>query len=141
MGKHFSCQKFSKNKINDFFTLKDWTTDLFDFAQLVHVTLVGFHAVLGQVQVGRVLAQLLLVLRHFLDHLRQISHALLVSLRHSLRVYELLQVLSHIPEINSRYGKQACCWVNSQLKEKFNQPIHITQKSDVFAGSPIITFS
>lgn len=45
-------------------------SNLFDFAQFVDVALVTFHAVLGQVQVSRVLAELFLILRHLFYHLR-----------------------------------------------------------------------
>lgn len=55
--------------------------DLFHFAQLIDVTLVTLHAVFRQMKIRRVVAQLLLVLRHFLDHLRQVFHGRLIANR------------------------------------------------------------
>lgn len=69
---------------------------LFDLAEFVDVPLVPFHAVLGEVEVRRVFAQLFLVLGHLFDHLREVSHALLVPLRHPLGFGELLQILRHV---------------------------------------------
>ena len=52
---------------------------LLHLAQLVNVALVVLHALLGQVEVGGELGQLLLVLGHLLDHLTQGSHVALIS--------------------------------------------------------------
>lgn len=71
---------------------------LLDLAKFVDVALVPFHTVLGQLQMRRVFAQLLLILRHLLDHLGQIPHTLFVALRHSLRFRELFQILRNVPE-------------------------------------------
>lgn len=81
--------------------VKSWTnkikifTNLFNFAQLVDVPLVSLHAVFGQMEVGRVFGQLLLILGHFLDHGRQILHRLFVALRHAFRICKLLQVFGN----------------------------------------------
>ena len=52
---------------------------LLHFAEFVDIALVVLHALLGQVQVGGELGQLLLVLGHLLDHLTQGSHVALIS--------------------------------------------------------------
>ena len=47
---------------------------LLNTTQFIHVTLVLLHAVLRQMEMCGVFAQLLLILRHFLNHLRQVAH-------------------------------------------------------------------
>jgi hypothetical protein len=46
---------------------------------------------------GWVFAQLLLILWHLLDHLRQVTHWLLVSLWHTLWLDEFFQILCYVP--------------------------------------------
>jgi len=69
---------------------------LFHLAEFVHASLISLHAVLREVQVSRVTIQLLLILRHFLDHLREVTHGRLVLCTHSFLVAELLQLLCHL---------------------------------------------
>ena len=57
--------------------------------------LVALHALLGEMQVRAELCQLLLMLRHLLDHLGEIPHVLAVALNPLLLV-ELLQLLRHV---------------------------------------------
>lgn len=71
---------------------------LFDFAEAIRVGLVVVHAVLGKVEVSRVHGQLLLVLRHLLQHLREVAHRrrLVTPARHSLVLRELFQLVRHL---------------------------------------------
>lgn len=71
---------------------------LFHFAEFVHASLIPLHAVLGQVQMSRVTIQLLLILRHLLDHLWEVTHWRLVLWTHAFLVTELLQFLGHLSD-------------------------------------------
>jgi len=48
--------------------------DLLNFTEFIGATFVLFHALFGHVEMCRVTTQLLLVLRHLFDHLREIPH-------------------------------------------------------------------
>jgi len=63
------------------------------------MALEDLHAVLGQMQLGGVLAQLLLVLRHCLHHLRQVPQVGLLARRHPLGLSKLLQLFGYLPEM------------------------------------------
>ena len=70
---------------------------LFHLAELVHMFLVLPHAVLRQVEVGRVLAQLLLILWCLLQHLAKVPDVCLLAGVHPLALSKLLQLLGHLP--------------------------------------------
>lgn len=57
-------------------------TYLLYFTEFIYVPLITLHAVLCQLQMRGVFAQFLLILWHLFDHLRQVAHALLVTLWH-----------------------------------------------------------
>ena len=69
---------------------------LLDLAQLLDLGREHLHAVLGQVEVKRIGAQLLLILRHLLQHLTQVLHGRLVGVGRLLAVGEVLQLLGHV---------------------------------------------
>lgn len=79
--------------------LKLWWTRppyLFDLAELINASFVSLHAILCQTEVRCIACQLLLILRHLLDHLRQVLHWRLVLCWHPLRIRELLQLPRHL---------------------------------------------